>query len=84
MRPSASISSIESNNSRERFKESSKLYNKGLTEKLNVGIHGANLFYQVEKADKYICNRKKGLKEIKYSFSKQSRLKDDPTTRQKK
>ena len=82
LRPSASISSLESNNSRERFKEGGKLYNKGLTEKLNIGMHGAQLFYQVEKADKYVCNRKKGLKEIKYSFSKQSRLKEDPVTRE--
>lgn len=69
------MSSLESQSSRERFNDSAKIYNQGLTERLNLGKHGSNLFYSVNKADNYVTNSRK--RQIKFSFPKEQKLKDD-------
>lgn len=55
----ASVSSLESSSSRERFNDSAKIYNQGLTERLNLGKHGSNLFYNVHLAEDYVTNSRK-------------------------
>ena len=55
----ASVSSLESSRSRERFSDSSKIYNQGLTERLNLGKHSANLFYNIHLAEDFVTNLRK-------------------------